>query len=117
MRKVVKVLIVIAIIIGAIVIYKARRTDEEATISITGRTVESLDLKAVFDKDTCKWRLLGEATEYERQKQIAEYENNPIVATVKKLVSTNDLTVTQYKKFFLRLLNSNVVSLTSTNKE
>ena len=35
----------------------------------------------------------------------------------KKLVSTNDLTVTQYKKFFLRLLNSNVVSLTSTNKE
>lgn len=74
----------------AIVIYKARRTDEEATISITGRTVESLDLKAVFDKDTCKWRLLGEATEYERQKQIAEYENNPIVATVKKLVSTNN---------------------------
>ena len=35
----------------------------------------------------------------------------------KKLVSTNDLTVTKYKKFFLRLLNSNVVSLTSTNKE
>ena len=74
----------------AIVIYKSRRTDAEATISITGRTVESLDLKAVFDKDTCKWRLLGEATEYERQKQIAEYENNPIVATVKKLVSTNN---------------------------
>lgn len=74
----------------AIVIYKARRTDAEATISITGRTVESLDLKAVFDKDTCKWRLLGEATEYERQKQIAEYENNPIIATVKKLVSTNN---------------------------
>lgn len=74
----------------AIVIYKARRTDEEATISITGRTVESLDLKAVFDKDTCKWKLLGEAEEYERQKQIAEYENNPIVATVKKLVSTNN---------------------------
>lgn len=35
----------------------------------------------------------------------------------KKLVSTNDLIVTQYKKFFLRLLNSNVVSLTATNKE
>ena len=74
----------------AIVIYKARRTDEEATISITGRTVESLDLKAVFDKETCRWRLLGEASEYEKQKQLAEYENNPIVATVKKLVSTNN---------------------------
>lgn len=74
----------------AIVIYKARRTDEEATISITGRTVEDLYLKAVFDKETCRWRLLGEANEYEKQKQLAEYENNPIVATVKKLVSTNN---------------------------
>lgn len=70
----------------AIVIYKARRTDAEATISITGRTVESLDLKATFDKDICKWKLLGEAEEYERQKQKAEYDNSPIVSTIRKLV-------------------------------
>lgn len=73
-----------------IVISKERRSDAEATISINGRTVEELKLKATFDKDICKWKLLGEAEEYERQKQKAEYENNPIVATVKKLVSTNN---------------------------
>lgn len=73
----------------AIVIYKAKRTDEEATISITGRTVESLELRATFDKSICKWRILGEANEYEKQKKKIEYDNSPIVATIRKLLKQN----------------------------
>ena len=73
----------------AIVIYKDKRSDENATISITGRTVESYDFKATFDKDVCLWKLLGDVEQYEQMQTRKMYNDNPTVQTIKRLVVEN----------------------------
>ena len=70
----------------SIVIYKQKRSDEESFISITGRTVESNDYTATFDKETCMWKLLGTTEQYQEDKKRNDYEKNPIVRTIKKLL-------------------------------
>ena len=70
----------------SIVIYKQKRSDEESFISITGRTVESNDYTATFDKETCMWKLLGTTEQYQEDKRHSDYEKNPIVRTIKKLL-------------------------------
>lgn len=73
----------------AIVIHKENRSDKEATISITGRTVEAEDFKAEFDKSTCKWKLLGSVEDYEDKKKEEAYRSDPIVKTIKKAIRAN----------------------------
>lgn len=73
----------------AIVIHKENRSDKEATISITGRTVEAEDFKAEFDKETCKWKLLGSVEDYEDKKKEEAYRSDPIVKTIKKAIRAN----------------------------
>lgn len=73
----------------AIVIYKEKRSDKESTISITGRTVQSHDFKALFDTDLFQWRLLGSLDDYEEKQAEQEYNDNPLIYTIKKLLEVS----------------------------
>ena len=70
----------------SIVIYKEKRSDNESTISITGRTVQSHDFKAIFDTDIFQWRLLGSLDDFEEKQAEQEYNDSPVVYTIKKLL-------------------------------
>lgn len=74
----------------SIVIYKEKRSDKESTISITGRTVQSHDYKAIFDTDKYQWRLLGSLDDYEEKQVEIEYNTNPIIHTIKKLLEESE---------------------------
>lgn len=69
------------------VITNSRRTDEQSTLNITGRDVEQAELAIRFDKDTCRWELIGSQADVNEARARAEYEANPVVQTVRKLLS------------------------------
>ena len=67
-------------------ITKAKRTDEEATLHITGRDVEQSDTVIQFNKNTWRWETVGEAGALAEQRAREEYDSSPIVKTIKKLL-------------------------------
>lgn len=67
-------------------ITKAHRADEEATLHITGRDVAQSDTVMRFDKGSWTWKPVGEAGWLAEQRARAEYDQSPIVKTVKKLL-------------------------------
>lgn len=67
-------------------ITKARRTDEEATLHITGRDVEQSDTVIRFDKNSWTWKPVGEAGWLAEQRAMLAYNDSPIVKTIKKLL-------------------------------
>ncbi|WP_026659125.1 AAA family ATPase [Butyrivibrio sp. AC2005] len=75
---------------AAIVIYKENRRDDESNISITGRTVQNNDFKGIFDTSIYQWRLLGTLDDYVEQQQENKYRKNPIVITIKLLLSKSN---------------------------
>ena len=68
------------------VIAKDDRYSEEATLHITGRDMKPQQLKIKFNENTFQWEYVGTAEEVEGQRLMEEYEQSPIVETVKKLV-------------------------------
>ena len=70
----------------ALVLTKEKRGDENATLSIVGRDVESSDTVLRFNKDTCRWENLGDADWIAQQQARAEYQESGLVRTVKKLL-------------------------------
>lgn len=70
----------------ALVLTKEKRGDENATLSIVGRDVESSDTVLRFNKDTCRWENLGDADWFAQQQARAEYQESGLVRTVKKLL-------------------------------
>lgn len=70
----------------ALVLTKEKRGDENATLSIVGRDVESSDTVLRFNKDTCRWENLGDADWFAEQQARQEYQESPIVRTIKKLL-------------------------------
>lgn len=73
-----------------ILIEKKDRRKPEATISITGRTVQQNDFIAVFNKKTCIWEFKGDLDNYEYQMELEQYNANPIIATIKKCIDKGD---------------------------
>lgn len=69
------------------VLTKEKRGDETATLSVTGRDVEQMELVVAFDKSRCVWKNLGDIDAYNAQKAQHEYQESPIVVTVKKLLA------------------------------
>lgn len=69
----------------ALVLTKSKRGDDTATLSITGRDVESAEIVVSFDRNVFIWKNLGNAEAYAQQQAEAEYEDDPIVATIRKL--------------------------------
>ena len=68
------------------VLTKEKRGDDTATLSVVGRDVESIDLVLRFDKESCKWRNMGDADAFAERQARREYQENPIVEVIKKLV-------------------------------
>lgn len=63
-----------------------KRGAEEMTFHVTGRDVYDSEFKIKFDTDTSRWQMLGNSEQLEAQRRIDEYNNSPIVRTVRELV-------------------------------
>lgn len=75
----------------AMVLSKAKRSDTQTTLSITGRDVDTTDTVLEFNKDTYKWRVLGDLEDRMEQKRRDEYERSPIVQTIRILLQRSPL--------------------------
>lgn len=67
-------------------ITKARRTDEEAVLHITGRDVAQSDTAIRFDKGSWTWKPLGAVDWLAEQRARLAYDGSPIVRTIRKLL-------------------------------
>lgn len=73
----------------ALVMNRARRSDDTTNLAVTGRDVESFELALQFDKALCRWQNLGDAETRAREQARKEYENSALVQTIRKLVERN----------------------------
>ena len=71
----------------AMVLYKKNRSDEDATLSITGRDVRESETVLNFDKDCFRWKTKGTVEEIEERRLASEYANDPVIQTVRHLVA------------------------------
>lgn len=69
-----------------LVLTKSTRNAETATLSVEGRDVESTEIVMKFNGKTCKWANLGNADDLAEQQAKAEYQQSPVVRTIKKLL-------------------------------
>lgn len=67
-------------------IIKGKRSDNEATLHITGRDVMQSDTIITFDKSTWRWTPVGSADWINAQREKQAYDNDPIVKTIKELL-------------------------------
>lgn len=73
------------------IISKKKRTEDTAMLSMTGRDIQQSDLVISFDKADYKWVVQGTAEEMEFRRERAEYENSPVVQTIKELIKRNPM--------------------------
>ncbi len=67
-------------------ITKDKRMDEETALHITGRDVKQSDIVIRFDKQLCRWQPVGAVDWLAEQRAREEYNNSPIVKTIKNLL-------------------------------
>lgn len=67
-------------------IIKDKRTDNEATLHITGRDVAQSDTVITFDKSSWKWKAMGALDLLTAQREQAAYESDPVVKTIRELL-------------------------------
>lgn len=70
----------------ALVLTKEKRGDENATLSVVGRDVESSDTVLRFNRNSCRWENLGDADWFAERQARVEYQGNGLVRTIKKLL-------------------------------
>lgn len=70
----------------AMVMLKEKRGDENTTLSIIGRDVQSNDTVLTFDKEIYRWKVKGSVEELEEKRITEEYETDPLIRTIKKLI-------------------------------
>lgn len=68
------------------VITKDDRYSMEGTLHITGRDMESQKLRIQFDKKSFQWKYVGTEEDIEAQRLQFEYDQSPVVETIKKLI-------------------------------
>lgn len=73
-----------------IVLDKQNRYDKETILSITGRDVDQNQYILNFNKESCKWQIISSYEEKMMQDELEEYNNNPLVDTIRTLVNTNN---------------------------
>lgn len=66
-----------------------KRDDTNTKLSIVGRDVEPQDYQIQFKKDICRWHMLGTNDEVEEMRAIEEYNSDPLVLTIKKIMDQN----------------------------
>jgi len=74
-----------------LILSKKKRTDENATLSVTGRDIEQNELVVAFDRSKYKWEVEGTVEEIAARREIEEYESNIYVQTIKELVKRNPI--------------------------
>lgn len=67
------------------VLFKEKREDKEATLAVTGRTLIESSYK--LKRNGVKWENLGNAAAVEETRKRLEYDRDPVVNTIRKLVS------------------------------
>ena len=72
------------------IIEKDKRSDNEATLHVTGRDLAGEDYTIKFNRQTYKWELIGTAEDIEEQRLRNEYDQSPIVETIKRLLKQGD---------------------------
>ena len=72
-----------------IVMSKEKREDEYTKLSLTGRDIEMQEYQMNFNKECCRWHILGTADEVEERRALEEYNSNPLVLTIRKLLQQN----------------------------
>lgn len=70
----------------AMVMTKAKRSDKQVTLSITGRDVLESSTVVSFNLDTYKWEAVGSVEDVNEQRDLQEYQNSNIVKTIKTLL-------------------------------
>lgn len=73
----------------SIVLTRSKRSDEETTLSITGRDIDAQDKVVTFDKSDFRWKMKGDSDWWAEQRARAEYDQSAIVLTIKKLLEQN----------------------------
>lgn len=77
-------------ILGAVdtsmVMTRESRSDEDTLLSVVGRDVDMQEIYISFDKDSCRWSVKGDADWITEQRTRLEYQDSPIVKTIKKLL-------------------------------
>ncbi len=71
----------------SIVLSRENRNSDTTVLSATGRDIESMELELRFDTASCRWQNLGDTEALAEQRARDEYDNDPIVLTIKKLLS------------------------------
>lgn len=83
-----------AAIMGALdcawVIEKDKRSDNEATLHITGRDLAGEDYTVKFNQQVYRWEMVGTAEDIAAQRARDEYDQSPIVETIKRLLKQGD---------------------------
>lgn len=69
-----------------LVMTRDKRSDSQTTLSITGRDIEETEIVLEFDKTAFRWRVLGDASLIAEQQARTNYNENPLVRTVRKLL-------------------------------
>ena len=70
------------------VLFKEHREDKEATLAVTGRTIQDASFK--LKREGVRWVNLGNAAALEEARKRQEYAKDPVVNTIKKLLSQNN---------------------------
>lgn len=68
------------------VMTRKARADKETKLSYTGRDIDQNEVVMQFNKADYRWHILGNADEIEEKHAEEEYEQDPIVLTIKKLL-------------------------------
>lgn len=69
-----------------ITLTKMENSNGEVMMSITGRDVDYTEKILKFNKNTFKWEVASNATDFESYKEQLSYNKNPIITTIKALV-------------------------------
>ena len=67
----------------AIILTRSRRKDSLTTMDITGRDVREKTYVLKFNDNSCRWENLGEEKDVKEDGVLTEYNNDPIVKTVR----------------------------------
>lgn len=72
-----------------IVLTRDKRNDANTTLSVIGRDIEGSDMVLTFHSETCRWTVVGSAASIAAEQSRRNYDANPIVKTVKMLLTQN----------------------------
>lgn len=64
-----------------------KRGSEEMIFNTTGRDIFYSEAKIQFDKEKCRWIMLGDSEELEEQRRLDKYNSHPVVKTIRQLIS------------------------------